>query len=414
MVRAAQELVPVGAAGPVNRMMEPCFDYLLVPCANSGSRALEMMLALHPELVVPQRLKIDQLAVNPQDPGLLAGFRAMSSDIPGTTTVAVMHGVPKEPTIVAGICRLVRPDRFLQVVREPLSAFRSQHAHRVYADINGYCWSGAGFPSLDNHEIARDPPPGSATQEHGVILREPPSFEISLERAARDALVGYYLQGQVIARHFDKWSVMDEKEFAPATGQAGMSALFSFLGVRADYQHPGFSVTHSGLINRFMFMNFSALRVYGHRLRAGLCYRGDTLIAQDWQGAYPSWIWDGSVEFFEPVYTRPSPALRSLGFPDRELALAVRMDDWLALPRKARINLMADGMLDRFFSETFLPYWADNYRRNLELAKPFLLNNLTSSQQAAVYATAAADLRRFFERHPSLAEAWPQAAAAVR
>jgi hypothetical protein len=374
------------------------FDFLIVPTLRGGSRAIEIMLNLHPELHAAPRIQVDEGILRGQWDQVGTQARTIRRHIPNLQSGLVLHDGLGLMAAFRNLTRAVASDRpWVQVVREPYSALLSSINHGINGEAHGYYFPKVGLPWCLDEEITTAPelpfePARIALplpNDHARILAE------NLPRKMD------HRNGLPFSQYFDSWNVLDVADLSPDRLETGLARLFTTLGVDASFQHPAFHRVFHGKLPRYMYMNPARVTFFGYPLVLCLGAPGDSLICRDLKG--PDFT---PCEYVELLTMEHNAHLSAVGVPEGTCTLMVDAAQWQALPQKVRALLSFWDLLERYAVQTLIPRWASHVAAIEAWVGPAQVQSLTRDQRNTIHQAIKEDQAAFLRQHSDLAERW--------
>jgi hypothetical protein len=375
------------------------FDFLVLPTLRGASRAIEIVLNLHPELHSAPRTRADQGVLHGDWGGLERQARAIRTRIPNVKTGIILHSGAGLLAPFLNLVNAIAPHRpWVQVVREPVSAVLSSINHIINGEAHGYHFAKAGLPWLLDEEITRAPDLELEVAELDRPVAGDPeaAFQASL------ALKQDFKIGLPYSEYFGAWQVLDVADLMPATVDQGLGRLFALLGVDPSFRHPVCKRLLHGKLPRYMYMNPTRIRAYGFPLVVSLGTPGDSLLCRDLK--YPDLTPCDS--YLELVRFDQDARLAAVGVPGGTCVLMVEAADWCGLPAKVRQLLLEGRILETYGRKTLVPRWASHVASLEKWVAPAQVASLSRRQRDRLDQAIGDDAQAFVARHPHLAGRW--------
>jgi len=381
------------------------FDFLFVTSGRSASTAIQTLLSLHPDVFVLPRHELDHALEDSGERSLLARYqRQIMAARPNIKVGLMQHayvsGLYGGPEYAERMSRIVKPDFFVQSVREPARLLRSLFNNQIVASFGGAHKFEAIVP--DSVFTLTSGIPLIGATDSRVSFSDPDTPVRPVSREKKDELLAGMAQnvklfafGDIYRRYFDQWLTLDFALESRKRGGGGALRALELIGVGDAFFDPMFENPINSELQQIMVQNLVDVRVEGGSLFVGLSF-ADMVV--------PSY----SFPLTELIQFSPPPEWIDAGLEDRPLALTTRVSKWLALPRKTRSSLLDGDDLLKFARNFLVPAWIENYEIWRQAFDPLLVSHEDPEFCRKVYQDNAADISAFVAVHPEYVDLWPQ------
>ena len=387
------------AKGPAGRRR---FCFLIVPLMHGGSRFLQQALALHPDLYVPHVYATDKAIELKSEREFLDKHQNLMRGKASFRVGLVLHeygsckGTNIEPPSLEETRRLseiVEGDRFIQVVRDPMSYVKSMLRHYM-GEVYGWNFAKIGLSCLDGYDLLGGANTAPSDERAKLSL---PDYGGLHDRVLHFLTVNlqYMTNADRYRRYFPDWEAFDLSEFRSGANGPALERLFSLLGADPSFRHASFDRAMHSQVHLSMRGNALTALAGDFEIPLRLGFEGEGL-AEDRPGS----------ELVELAKTTVPADCRVAELRGHTLCLFAFTAYWNNLPLKVRNHLIEGGYLDDFLNGVLVRWFISNFIIVRGKQDAIFPDQPPLSLRQTLWERAGADLTAYAEAQPQVAAHW--------
>lgn len=408
---------------------ENMFDAIIVPSLKGASSFIQQILALQPLIVDPGKSFLDGVIGNflcndesfGEKPALPPGVdpsqdwkQLLLSNLSLIDKkfkyVLVQHsyisGFSAPKSVAEHLSKIVKKDGFLQIVRPPFSALRSNFNHELMTHFLG----NHSFKQLISNSIFDDEKVYTLDDIAGLENLKDPKKKLKLPFSGmtvrsltkRFMKKKYYLSGQLhysVGKNYSeflgKWNTVD---FSDRRGSKEIiDEILTFLGLKFEPVVPNLllEIPFMDQLRRCMATNWFHLKVNDKMIRIGVDLALRASITTIFPQLEIAWFVNGKQSYDSASNKTPPLCL----YIDREMFKLFDGDDRKILLDQNFLQKIGKIIVDRFFLEFGL------WRR---VADRFLITKDSASFKSEMIDFYKDDITNFLNTHPRFESIWSE------